>query len=68
MVERGLSEAIVADLVETGRVKRSGKDSRHLWIFKEYPNRSDNLVCAAAVEGNTLIIKTLMTHWQEHTE
>lgn len=65
MTDRHVSEATIAELVETGKLKR--KDERHLWLFKHYPDRSDNLVCAAAVENDALVIKTLMTHWQERS-
>lgn len=63
MVERGIPEALVKDLVETGTVKR--KDARRLWIFKRYEGRDDNLVCAAAAKEGHLVIKTIMTHWRE---
>jgi hypothetical protein len=49
--------------VETGTVKR--KDDKHLWILKNYADRTDNKLCAAAVIEEALVIKTLMTHWQE---
>jgi hypothetical protein len=57
---------MLSDLVETGNVKH--KDERHIWIYKAYPDRRDNLICAAAVLEDMLVIKTLMTHWQEYTE
>lgn len=65
MADRVLSEALVADLIETGTLKR--KDARHMWLFKRYPDRNDNLVCAAAVENDALVIKTFMTHWQDRS-
>ena len=63
MQQRKISPSEVMVLVEAGEVKR--KDETHLWIFHAYSNRQDNLVCAAVVEENVLVIKTLMTHWQE---
>ena len=66
MQERRFSLENVQDLIETGAVKR--KDDRHWWIYKSYPDRGDNLVCAAVVAGSAIIIKTLMTHWQEQPE
>ena len=63
MQQRSISEEVVRDLIETGAVKH--KDERHLWIFKAYTGRRDNLLCAAAVSGASLVVKTLMSHWQE---
>lgn len=61
MVERGISEAAVIDLVETGELKREA--DQHLFIFKQLPGRHDNLVCAAAVDEAALVIKTVMVNW-----
>ncbi|MFZ5659570.1 MAG: DUF4258 domain-containing protein [Pseudomonadota bacterium] len=65
MHERGVNENTLLDLVESGQIKR--KDERHLWIFKHYPERHDNMLCVAAIEGQALIILTIMNHWQEQT-
>lgn len=66
MQARGITEGLVMDLIETGAVKR--KDDRHWWIAKLYPERGDNLICAAVVSDQALIMKTLMTHWEERPE
>jgi hypothetical protein len=63
MKERDIPKDTVLDIIETGTLKH--KDERHLWVFKSYPDRQDNLLCAAVVEGKALIVKTLMNHWQE---
>ncbi len=60
MAERGVESAL-ADLVETGRLRRI--DQEHLFIFKRFAGRHDNLVCAAAVEEESLVIKTVMVNW-----
>jgi len=62
----GWSLSAVADLIETGTVK--WKDARHCWIFQEIPGRDDNLVCAAAIAGQAIVVKTIMTHWEERDE
>ncbi len=59
MASRGLDLGAVADLIETGTVK--WKDARHCWIFQEIPGRDDNLVCAAAIAGQAIVVKTIMT-------
>ncbi|HPQ97045.1 MAG: DUF4258 domain-containing protein [Thiothrix sp.] len=65
-VERMKSRHISPDelqvLVEYGQIKY--KDEEHLWIYRAFPEREDNLLCAAAIERNNLIIKTIMTHWE----
>lgn len=62
MAERHIDEETLADLIESGDVKY--KDDQHLWIYKAYPTRQDNMICAAAIERNNLIIKTVMINWE----
>ena len=64
MRERQMSQHELAALIEGGEVKR--KDARRLWIFAHVPARDDNLVCVAAVLEDQLIVKTVMTHWQDN--
>ena len=33
--------------------------------YYDFPERGDNLVCAAVVEERALIIKTIMIEWHE---
>ena len=54
---------LVKELIETGTVRQ--KDAEHWWIYQTSDGRSDNLVCAAVLSRQTLIVKTLMTHWEE---
>lgn len=61
MVSRRIERELVADLVETGTIKR--KDARRLWIYKHYADRTDNLICIAVAEEDALIVKTVMTRW-----
>jgi hypothetical protein len=63
MAERGVETSVIVDLIETGTIKR--KDGRRFWIYKEVTGRDDNLVCAAVVDEDILVVKTIMTHWQE---
>jgi len=64
MIQRGLSQDLVEALIETGQVRR--KDPEHWWIFATVAGRDDNLICAAVIRREALIVKTLMTHWEEH--
>lgn len=62
MIERNISEVTIIDLVETGTAKN--KDAEHLWIYKAYKGRSDNLLCIAVVIESVLVIKTVMHHFE----
>lgn len=62
MVERNISEAMLLELIETGTEKY--KDPMHLWIYKSFAGRSDNLLCVAVVLENEVIVKTVMHHFQ----
>lgn len=66
IARRGLTEVEVRDLIETGDVKHKGDE--HLWIFKSFADREDNLICAAVISRQALIVKTIMTHWEEREE
>jgi len=62
VVEREISETLLLDLIETGDVRN--KDETCIWIAKHYAERSDNLICAAAVLEQNIVIKTVMYHFQ----
>ena len=62
MIERNISEVTIIDLVETGTAKII--DPEHLWIYKAYKDRSDNLLCIAVVIESVLVIKTVMHHFE----
>lgn len=46
MAERGISEALLLDLIETGEVRY--KDAARLWIAKSYPERHRGSALASA--------------------
>jgi hypothetical protein len=62
MAVRQIGEALLLDIIETGMdtEPRPG----HHWLYKYYDERSDNLLCAAAVVENALVVKTVMHHWE----
>jgi hypothetical protein len=62
MRDRGITESLLYDLIETGTLRY--KDDFRLWIFKSYTDREDNLICAAAVLEDEIIIKTVMHHFE----
>jgi len=45
------------------RQGRFYKDALHLWVFKSIAGRDDNLLCAAVVLENVLVVKTVMHHF-----
>ncbi len=53
-------------LIEKGEYQI--KKAPHGWIFHYFSARSDNLICAAIVHEQTIIIKTIMINWRERTE
>jgi hypothetical protein len=61
MQERGIDEVLLALLIETGELKRTiGAQS---FIFRNFEDRHDNLVCAAVAEEEKLVVKTVMINW-----
>jgi len=62
MQERGISEALVLDIIDNGTQKHAGNS--HYWFYKHFDAREDNLLCVAAVIDNVVVIKTIMHHWE----
>ena len=54
---------LVLDILDSGTLKM--KDQAHFWAYKEFPERSDNLLCVAAIDGTAVIVKTVMHHFAE---
>ena len=65
MKQRGISEADLLELLECGGVRY--KDEIRLWVAKHFEGRSDNLICAAVILEEQLVVKTVMHHfdWRE---
>lgn len=66
MQHRGIDDATLEQIVEAGDIKR--KDDVHLWVYMLIDGRTDNMICAAAVESEALIIKTVMISWELEDE
>ena len=62
MAKRNISDALLLDIIDTGTVQDAGQG--HFWLYKEVPGRSDNLLCAAVVMENAVVVKTVMHHWE----
>lgn len=65
MKQRGISEDELVELIELGELRY--KDEVRLWAAKPFENRRDNLICAALVLEEQLVVKTVMHHfdWRE---
>jgi hypothetical protein len=61
MVERDISEAMLLEVIDFGETRY--KDETHLWAFKEFPERHDNLLCAVLVLEDRVVVKTVMHHF-----
>jgi hypothetical protein len=59
---RKVDEKALQRLIERGLIKH--KDQRRMWIYMRLDERRDNLVCAAVVEEQALIVKTIMINWE----
>jgi hypothetical protein len=62
MAKRSVTEEMLYDLIETGDIRH--KTDTNVWIYKQYLNREDNLICAAAILNQAVIIKTMMINWK----
>lgn len=62
MAKRNISAALLLDIIDTGTARDAGQG--HFWLYKDVPGRSDNLLCAAVVMDNALVVKTVMHHWE----
>ena len=61
MAERDISAAMLLEIIDSGGTRY--KDETHLWAFKEFPERHDNLLCAVLVLEDCVVVKTVMHHF-----
>lgn len=61
MAERGISEEMLLEVIDSSDMRY--KDTTHLWAFKEFPDRHDNLLCAVLVLEDRVVVKTVMHHF-----
>jgi hypothetical protein len=62
MEKRSVTEEMLYDLIETGDIRH--KTETDVWIYKHFANREDNLICAAVILNQAVIIKTVMINWK----
>ena len=61
MVERDILHVMLIEVIDCGETRYV--DSIHLWAFKDFPERNDNLLCAVVVLENAVIVKTVTHHF-----
>lgn len=61
MVEREISEEMLLEVIDFGDTRY--KDANHLWAFRAFPERHDNLLCAVLVLEDKVVVKTVMHHF-----
>jgi len=61
MRERAIADEMRAEVIASGETRY--RDATHLWAFKEFPERHDNLLCAVLVLEDAVIVKTVMRHF-----
>lgn len=62
MDERGINDTLLLDVIDSGETRYW--DATHLWVFKDFSERSDNLLCAVLVLEDRLVVKTVMHHFE----
>lgn len=62
MQDRDIPAELLMQVIDTGHVRYS--DEVWLWAWLEVPGRCDNLLCAALVLEQAVVVKTVMHHWE----
>lgn len=66
MQKRQIDIATLERVIEEGEIKR--RNPVNLWVFKHIEGRPDNLICAAVVEQEAVVVKTVMINWELEDE
>ncbi len=61
MNERDIPDVILLEVIDSGETRY--RDDTHLWAFKDFPERNDNLLCAVVVLEDAVVVKTVMHHF-----
>ena len=62
MRDRDVTDELLLRILDEGGVRYA--DATHCWAWLDVPERADNLLCAAVVLENAVIVKTVMHHWE----
>ena len=63
MAERAISDADLVAVIDRGELRY--KDTTHLWAYRHFPERNDNVVCAVLVLEDAVVAKTVMHHFEQ---
>jgi hypothetical protein len=66
MQKRQIDVATLESLIDGGEVKY--RNAIDLWVFKHIDGRTDNLMCAAVVKTEAVVVKTVMINWELEDE
>lgn len=62
MQQRSISESLLLTVIDEGALRY--RDAAHLWAWLDAPGRADNLICAALLVDDAVVVKTVMHHWE----
>lgn len=62
MLDRGIPEALLHKVIDHGTTRY--RDTEHLWVWLNVPDRDDNLLCAVLVPEDSLVVKTVLHRWE----
>lgn len=62
MSERKINADTLVDIIDNGQTRF--RDPTHLWAFKDFPARHDNLLCVVLVLEEAVVVKTVMHHFE----
>ncbi|NMM05173.1 DUF4258 domain-containing protein [Polaromonas sp.] len=62
MAQRNIDAHLILEIIDSGTLKEAG--GFHYWLYKHLPDRTDNLLCVAAVIDNVFVVKTILHHWE----
>jgi hypothetical protein len=62
MAERNIDDHMLVDIIDHGQTRF--RDPTHLWAFKHFPARNDNLLCTVLVLEDSVVVKTVMHHFE----
>ena len=62
MAERQIDTTLLLSVIDEGSMRYS--DAARVWAWLDAPDRDDNLICAALVLDEAVIVKTVMHRWE----
>jgi hypothetical protein len=60
MQRRAIDDAILEQVIENCEIRHGSETN--LWLFCPIEGRADNLICAAVVKKEAIVVKTVMSN------